>query len=303
MISLGLLGGISIVTVKLIENQANNEAHLKAKAEIMKATSLLKSIINDPASCRNMFLNQQLAVDMTTAMPIGSPPAIAPAVAPPAGLYQKIKISASNYGYKEILVPNAKYGLFRTGTIQLVKTSDNNTPTTILPTLLNPTTLTVDVDNVDLIVQFRLETKSILNAFRSDNNDSNDKTFLQRIPMMVTFNAAVVPNTIRDCGLITSEVNVAAKQKFCESLGNMALWDIDTQKCSFKSNKCPYGQVPDEQNSTAALFTCVNIVDKFKADDLFDTDPTGCTAGAGGFSVETHPGPGPNAGKLRIKCN
>lgn len=298
MISLGLLGGISIVTVRLIENQANNEAHLKAKAEIMKTTSLLKSIINDPASCRNMFLNQQIPDVVTTApetkMAIGSPPAIAPAAAPAAGLYQKIKITSTTYGYKEILVPNAKYGLFRTGAIELTKTSDSNTPTTVL----NPTPMSIDVDTIDLIVQFRLESKSIMNAFRSDNSDANDKTFLQRIPMIVTFNTDVTPNTIRDCGLITSEANVAAKQKFCASLGNMALWDAGTQRCNFVSNKCPYGQVPDEQNSTAALFTCVNIVDKFKAEDLFDTNPAGCIAGAGGFSIITDPG----TGKLKIQC-
>lgn len=296
MISLGLLGGISIVTVRLIENQANNEAHLKAKAEIMKTTSILKTILNDPEGCRNMLKDQVIPAAVATpetTTNIGQPPAIAPNPAPIAGLYQRVRAGAGALAYKEILVPNAKYGLFRTGSIQLAKTSDANTPTTIL----NPTTMNIDVDTIDLIVQFRLESKSIMNAFRSDNTDANDKTFLQRIPLIVTFNYAT--NQIKDCGLVVSEANAAAKEKFCVSLGNLAAWDDTTQRCNFISNKCPAGQIPERQNSSSTLFTCVNITDQFKADDLFDTSTTGCTAGAGGFSVVTDPG----TGKLKIKCN
>ncbi len=292
MVSLGLLGGISIVTVRLIENQANNEAHLKAKAEIIKTTSILKTILNDPEGCRNMLKDQVIPPSLAGRTEIGQPPAIAPAAAPMAGLYQRVRAGAGVLAYKEILVPNAKYGLFRTGSIGLVKTSDNDTPTEIL----NPTMMNIDVDSIDLIVQFRLESKSILNAFRSDNNDANDKTFLQRIPLLVTFN--YVTNQIKDCGLVVSETNTAAKQKFCVSLGNMAVWDATAQRCNFVSNKCPPGQVPERQNSLATLFTCVNMADQFKADDLFDTNPTGCIAGAGGFTVATDPG----TGKLKIQC-
>lgn len=301
MVSLGLLGGISIVTVRLIENQANNEAHLKAKAEIMKTTSILKTILNDSEGCRNMMKDQVIppgwmpgvkpAVEVR--VPIGQPPAIAPAAAPPAGLYQRVRAGAGILAYKEILVPNAKYGLFRTGSIELAKTSDNESKTRIL----NPTIMDIDVDTIDLIIQFRLESKSIMNAFRSDNNNANDKTFLQRIPLLVTFNYDT--NQVKDCGLVVSEANAAAKEKFCVSLGNIASWDDATQKCNFISNKCPAGFIPERQNSTSTLFTCVDIKDQFKADDLFDTNPAGCVAGAGGFTVVTDPG----TGKLKINCN
>lgn len=303
MISLGLLGGISIVTVRLIENQASNEAHLKAKAEIMKTTSLLKTILNDPEHCRNMLKDQVIPnvvavpeIDTTMGLPPALPSPSANPALPGAGLYQRIKLpgtSPQQYAYKEILVSNAKYGLFRTGTIELAKTSDSNTPTTIL----NPTAMNIDVDTIDLIIPFRLETKSILNAFRSDNNDANDKTLLQRIPLIVTFDYD--NNRIKDCGLVVSEANAAAKQKFCTSLGNMATWDATAQRCNFVSNKCPAGQIPERQNSSSTLFTCVAITEQFKAEDMFDTGTTGCIAGAGGFTVVTDP----VSGKLKIQCN
>ncbi len=312
MVSLGLLGGISIVTVRLIENQANNEAHLKAKAEIAKTTSLLKTILNDPESCRNMLKDQPIPAVWTpsseTFTNIQLPPALPSPSANPAlpgtGLYQRIKLpgtSPQQYAYKEILITNAKYGLFRTGSIRLVKTSDANTPTTIL----NPTAMNIDVDTIELEIQFRLETRSILNALSSDNNDANDKTYLQRIPLIATFD--YTNNLIKDCGLVVSEANVAAKQKFCTSLGYLASWDATTQKCNFISNKCPAGQIPEKQNCTlvnglctnSSVFTCVPIVDQFKADDLFDTSTTGCIAGAGGFTVVTDP----VSLKLKINCN
>ncbi len=310
MVALGLLGGISIITIRLIENQVNNEAHLKAKAEIQKTTALLKTIINDAESCRNMLKEQIIPPDVTvpeTRTSIDFPPALPAPSANPAlpyrGLYQRIRIPntpPNTYAYREILAANAKYGLFRTGAIELAKTSHNNTPTAIL----TPTPMSIDVDSVDLIITFRLESKSIMKAFRGDSasrtdtNDANDRTYLQRIPLLVTFDTAT--NRIKDCGLVTSESNVAAKQKFCEGLGsNMAVWHAPTQRCNFvPGNTCDPGFIPKKQNTTVTdaddLFECVAI----QADEIFDTTAT-CTAGAGGFSV----GPNPTSGKLEVKCN
>lgn len=307
MIALGLLGGISVVTIRLIENQANNEAHLKAKAEIQKATALLKTVLNDPENCRNMLKDQEIPAVMTTPETrtnVSLPPTLPTGSANPAlpagpGLYQRVKLPTTpvTYAYREMLAANAQYGLFRTGDIQFAKTSDSNTPTEIL----NPAAMNIDTDSVDLVISFRLESKSILNAFRSDGNNANDKTFTQRLPLMVTFNYA--NNRIKDCGLVLSESNVAAKQKFCESLGsNMARWDAPTQRCNFiGGNTCPAGQIPrrqfKESTNSTRLFECHPISEQFKAEDLFDTTAF-CHAGPGGFSVVTGA-----SGKLTIKCN
>lgn len=301
MISLGLLGGISIVTVRLIENQANNEAHLKGKAEIQKTTALIKTILNDPDACRNMLKGQVIpALTTSPEVPVATPPALpAPSANPAlpgAGLYQRIKLPSTlnppPYAYKEILLSNSRYSLFRTGTIGLIKMSNTGAVTSAT---------NLAFDNVDLAIQYRFESKSIMNAFRSSQDaagNANDKTYIHRIPMIVTYDWAT--KAIRDCGLMASEANAAAKEKFCISLGNMAQWNEATMECKFRESKCPTGEVPDEQHSTGNLIRCVPILNKITVDDIFKTGPgSGCPSGAGGFSVIKDP----VSKKLIIKCN
>lgn len=301
-VALGILGGISLVTVKLIENNANNQAHLKAKAEIAKTTSLLKSILNNPDSCKNMLLNQVLPADnlpTTAYTTVTNPPNLpAPSVTPtlPAdgGLYQRITLpntSPQQYAYKEILINNGNYGVFRIAQngIQFRKVTDSNT-------LIYGTNNGVDA--VDLVITYRMETKSIM--FRSDNNNANDATYIQTIPLTVTFDNTT--NRINNCGLTVSDATVAAKRKFCESLGNMGVWNATLNKCYLKETKCQAGYVPEKQNTTAQsanLFNCVPVTDQFNALDLFDTTTAGCISPSGKYTVVSNGGTPP---KLTIQC-
>lgn len=301
-VALGILGGIALVTVKLIENNANNQAHLKAKAEISKTTALLKSILNNPESCKNMLRNQLLPADNLATTPnttIANPPALpagstTPTFPPDGGLYQRITIpntSPQQYAYKEILVNNGNYGVFRIAQngIQLRKVTDSNT---VMDGTNN------SVDSVEMMITYRMETKSIL--FRSDNNDANDATYIQRIPLTVTFDNT--SNRINNCGLTVSDATVAAKRKFCTSLGNMGEWNDTLKKCFLKETKCLPGLVPEKQNTTAQstrLFNCVPVSDQFNALDLFDTSTTGCVSPTGKYSVVSNGGTPP---KLTIQC-
>lgn len=299
-VALGLLGGISLMTIKLVENQMNNEAHLKAKTEIAKTTALLKTILNDPENCRNMLKDQILptATGSGVRTNIGLPPALpAPSLNPALpgpGLYQRIKnpgTSPATYAYKEILLATGNYRNFGVGYIQFEKMTDSNTPAKIM---LSGVSTDIDMDTVDLIIQYRVETKSIL--FKSTTNDANEKGYLQRIPLLATFNYNT--NQIKDCGMVTGEATVAAKQKFCTSLGNMAQWDATALTCKFKPNVCPAGQVPEAQSKVnASTFTCVPVTDQFDAEDLFDTTAT-CQSATGSYTIQVGA-----SGKLRIQCN
>ncbi len=290
VIAIGLLGGISIVTMKLMEDQANNKAHLVAKTEIAKAMSMLKATLNKSDTCRAMlsrqFLNDTLG---GTGRVIQPPPALpAPSITPAvqAGLYQRVLMPNSPVGgtpvytYKEMLVLGGNYGNFRVNDIRLVRVTNTNT----------------NVDQVNLEVRFGVEKKSIL--FRSDGNSVNDRTYLHKIPLTVTIENSAIANQdkIMDCGIVMSEAAEAAKEKFCESLGNMADWDDVAKKCVFNDLRCDYGEVPGEQNSGLGenTYGCVPIADKFDAHDLFDETP--CPSVTGKFRIESV------GGKLRVKC-
>lgn len=303
-VALGILGGIALVTVKLIENNANNQAHLKAKSEIQKTTALLKSILNNSESCRNMLKDQVLPIDnqtTTSYTTIGNPPALPAGSTTPTfpvagGLYQRISIpvpplAPPKYAYKEILINNANYGLFRIAPngIQLRKLTHAG--------ISKMDGTNNSVDNIEMIITFRMETKSIM--FRSDNNDANDATYIERIPLTVTYDNT--SRRINNCGLTVSDATIAAKKKFCESLGNMGEWKDALNKCLLKETKCDPGFVPEQQNAAASskLFKCVPVSEQFNALDLFDTSTTGCVSTTGRYTVVSNGGTPP---KLTIHC-
>lgn len=279
IIAIGLLAGISLVTMKVIDNQANNEARIKASAEIQKTVAIIKGILNNTEQCRGMLKDQPLSTAVNGATDIIKPPALSGTYQP--GLYQRVRNSSDGtFSYKEILAINSNYGKFRIGgpgSIQLVKVTDSNT----------------NVDAIDLVIRFRLETKAIL--FRDDGNNVNDKTLIQRIPLLVTFNNAVSPNVITDCGLVVSDANLAAKEKLCRSMGSMASWT--GTDCTFVANQCPPGQVPERQNPTGTLLNCVNLEDQMNVLDLFNTTYS-CSSASGSYRIISSGTPA----KLRIEC-
>lgn len=271
VIAIGLLGGISLVTMKLMEEQADNKAHLVAKAEIQKATALLKATLNNPENCRYMLRDQIVPSALNTPENIINPGSL-----PAVGLYLRINTGA----YKELLIPGGNYGKFRVGTIRLQRTSAN----------------IGNMGNIELLIQYGVEKKSII--FKSDNNINNDRTYLHKIPLTVTTDSS---SRIKDCGTVVSDANIAARQKFCESLGNMAWWNtsVTPNRCEFRDLRCSYGLVPHKQDSsmddTIPVYECVPITDKFDASDLFDE--TACTSSTGKYSIQS------SGGKLRVACH
>lgn len=281
-IAVGLLAGISLVTMKILDNQVTNESRLKTNTEIQKTVSLLKTILNNPRSCSELLAGQPLSPTLNGVTNVIKPAAVT-APGSTAGLYQKITASNGSVSYKEILAIDSDYGRFRigpAGSIQFVKVTNSGT----------------GADAIDLVIRFGLETQGII--FRDDGNSNNDKIQIQRIPLMVTFNSA---NEITDCGLVTSDINTAAKKKLCLSLGNLAKWNDLLDKCEFNSYMCTGNQVPARQNDSGTLFTCVDIHEQFNVQDLFVTGTSACAPPnlTGKFRIEAEGTPP----KLAIKCH
>jgi prepilin-type N-terminal cleavage/methylation domain-containing protein len=269
MISLGLLSGISLVTIKMMENHANNQTVLKAKAEIQKTTLLIKAALQDPENCRYMFRDQTIG-SYQSPVDIGSPLPIDPMDPElPPGLYQRYRNHANQtWELKELITPNSDYNGFRVGLIQL------RYPKSGLQTM------------AELVVNFKVEIK---NFIFNDKKDGNEKIYPRVIPLTVK----QIDDKITDCSPAVSDTNLVARKKFCLSLGGMAEWV--NGKCQFKEISCSPGQVPRKVAQTGQL-TCVPASDQFKASDLFDT--TSCTvSGSRSFSVEKV------GTKLKIVCH
>lgn len=271
-VAMGLVAGVSLVTMKLVETNAKNQNSLTASAEIQKTVAIIKQALNEPDSCRYMLVGQVVG-DNGAPVSINLNPANT-SLGP--GLYQKIPRTGE---LRVLLKPNTPYKGFRTTSIQLQKPAGN------LP------------DSAELILKFANETNLVRNqqGTLSDGNNANDKGTTIVIPLIAKLTA--VNNRITDCGPATSETNEAAREKFCLSLGPMAVWDsVGVPKtCKFKTNQCPTGYVPEVLQSTGQL-NCVKLSDQMKASDLFDT--SSCTIdGSASYQIIKV------GNKLRIQCN
>ena len=261
-VALGLVAGISLVTIKMMENQANNEAMIKFSAEVQKATGQIKAAMSNGENCRYMLTGKRIGTYPTGQL-FGT--------GPTDKLFARIKEpSTGNYLQVELVKPNTKYNGFKTGDISL------RYPAVSLPS----------ASVAELVIVFRMETKGIFD----DRDDTNDKrTLRQVIPIVVKQSG----NIISDCGPATSDTNLIARQKFCESLGALAKWN--GTDCKFEEIKCSYGKVPEFQNSSGTI-NCVDIDKQLDPNALFDTTSCPITASKK-FMIMNN-----GAGKLKVQC-
>lgn len=258
-VALGLVAGISLVTIKMMENQANNENRIKYTAQILQATGQIKQALSDPENCRYMLAGKQIGEYATPSV-----------FGPTDVLYARIKNhNLGTISRVELLRPNSKYQGFKTRNISLRYPQSG-------------------LRNVaEVVVSFRLETKSILFDDRDDSNDAYN--IQQVIPVIVKQSG----NVISDCGPAISEATSTAQEKFCLSLGALAEWN--GTRCNFRDVKCGWGEVPEFQNSSGTI-NCVRLDTQIDPNMLFDTNP--CNITSKNFSIEST---GYN-GKLKVRC-
>jgi prepilin-type N-terminal cleavage/methylation domain-containing protein len=264
MMGVAILGGLSLVTMKLVSEQESNRTYMSGRSEISKAKSLLSLSLSDPENCRSILAGKKY--------PSENP-------APAALEYLTsltIPIKARPGEYKEILKSSTNYGSFRTREIYIDR----------------PTGLAPDV--IQLVVRFLIKSRKIELWGSSNPNeiDPDDRVIEEKLMINITKNAS---NIITDCGSVVSATNIATKQQFCESLGNAASWNAATGKCTFNNMTCPYGQVIVKVSDLGNII-CKDINQQIDLNDLVDT--TSCTVGTTKqFSIVST-----SSGKLKVDC-
>lgn len=58
MLAMGLMGGVSLVGMKLAQESATNDSYVRFKAEVAKAASLIQTHMSDQNSCRTMLVGK-----------------------------------------------------------------------------------------------------------------------------------------------------------------------------------------------------------------------------------------------------
>lgn len=253
MISVALLGGVSLITMKVMEEQSGNQSYLKATAEITKTVAMLQSTLNDPAKCKEMLGGIVKPSDLTSKTEIpelkylvrGEMHTILGAPVDP---------SPAKQDYSEFYLQK--------GDIALMGSEFGN-------------------NVADLVINFRIKKRAL--SLRGD--DANDEVVTRRLSLVGKFTPAVI-----SCGPVLNDASKTAKQKLCESLigtvgssGGVqeaaAVWDDTTGTCTFKAFRCPVGEVPKRIISLGHI-ECEPAVNRFKIEEVvvLNQAPIDCSA-------------------------
>lgn len=247
LVALGLMSGVTVITMKMVENQTTNESKIKSLGEVSKTVSIIEGVLANPELCKKMLGGKTRA----TTSNYGT---VLPQLSYPVGGGTLMVLESKNYG-SFMLNP---------GDIQLA----------------NQVTSTGNF--ADLIINFKVRKKTT-HQFGDNNDPSNFDVVTRRIPVAVKLSGT----TVVSCGPIVSEANNTARRVFCEGLGGATIWDDIEKKCKLKNNsdmKCPDGQVPKRMTSLGYV-ECVPIANTINLNDVFETTPSSCSSGTN-ISVE-----------------
>lgn len=264
VVTLGLMGMVSLVTMKVMENQSAAQLSVEATAEINTTVSLIAGAINDPIKCSQMFVGRninsvinELRYQVTTSLP-------------PADVYL---LQSRNAGkiYRYFYIDDGDM------------------------------TLSQDPSNMgmaNLNIFFNVQSMAIsqkVNLF----NQINSRTVRRQIPFNVVTDAGL---NILSCGPLASRSNLVAKQIACEGLQRSGIveWHAATSRCRVKRNLCPRDQIPVNFHPDGSI-KCDSARNQVRVEEVFDfTYMTNSCFGSGQklWSVVADP----SSGKLRINC-
>ncbi|MES2525826.1 MAG: hypothetical protein V4598_02015 [Bdellovibrionota bacterium] len=238
MVAMGLLGGVSLVGMKLMQESASNDTYLRFKGEVAKATALVQSNLSDKNGCRSMLVGKDRGTSisqLTMSNKEGS---------------ATVVLLEQGKEYDGFQIPA---GGIRIETSRLDSASSRVT---------------------DVVITFQIRGRSFAKRVAGQNEQIVKripvKTELEVSP------PSAFPDRIRSCGAVLADANIEAKKQLCDSLtAGAAIWT--GTECRLKKVSCPFGQVPYQLTSMGYV-KCIPVDQKLDPTQLFDFAPDGCSA-------------------------
>lgn len=261
-VTMGLMGLVSLFTMKIMENQSMSQASIEATAEINTTISIIAQTINDPAKCNSMFYGKNINSNLNGLSYTTTPPA--------AATHQLLQTRASGKVYQTFFIQDAAAislsGEPATGTANL--------------------TITFSVQP--------LNKSQKINLFAQNNA----RTIRRTIP----FNVVTTGTTISSCGPIISTYSQIAKEQACNTLNNLGggKWDWNGTNCLFTtspSHTCSWDRLLKGFNANGDAI-CVPATDQVRVEDIFDLSfTTTCAYARRGYYLRVG-----GSGKLQLNC-
>ncbi len=271
MVGAGLLGGISLVMMRVTQQNSSNEAYMRFSANVNKAALQVQNNINNRTRCSEMLVGE---VRDTTPYPGNS--ATGRVCGGQGGACSYSLRTTKGAGYEVLLAADTEYAegfYIPPYGIQLAQSSMGAAVT-------------------ELIITFKMRNKVLSKnaANIKDTAAANQGTIVKRIP----FVSELAGTTLKSCGPVVSDSDLAAKEVLCRSLGAAGTWT--GSNCILREVKCPAGQVPSEMTSLGT-FICISVLNNAMRDSLFDYSDSTCPPGQNAISLAAGAG-----GKIRVVC-
>lgn len=267
LISMGILGGIIFVAMKLMGDQSSNQSYVKGRAEVDKTVALVASHLADRKRCdafvKGIRINAPIA-KIATKLPDGG---------------EKVILQSAAQSS-----PAVDYGDFYMDYNSIYIESD--------PAI---------EDQANVVLRFRLKNSSFLKTKNENDSSKASQDYDQRsiiekkIPVPIVRNF-IQPVIIDSCGQKVGSAEAKAREAFCTSLGEGFSWNVLTSECMAKEKNCPIGQIVVKVTSLGN-YECGNAPDHVILSNVFDLESEkNCPSG---FSLQQNSA----TKKIEIKCN
>lgn len=246
MVGMGLLGGVSIVTMKVMQDQAGNEAYLKQTAAVNRATLQVQNVVGNAARCNQMLVGKTRE----------------------GAVYPNINFTTAT------TLPGGRLEITQDGRTQILL--DDDLPYAdgfyIPPNGIRLTRSALGDTVSEIVIRFHIRNRVGSKNTASLRDNTNPNVIIKRIPFMVE----MAGDTIRSCGPIISDADVAAKKTMCDSLGSAASWNGTS--CDLSPMVCPNpGEIPIEVASLGRV-NCMPAT-QANMNEIFDFSSSSCAPG------------------------
>lgn len=232
MVAAALMGGVALVTAKLMGDQASSQAFLKTKSAISTAVIELETNLNKSERCKQM-----LGGKMSSAA--GTPIGVSGTMDSPL-----LSITTTTGAIRTVL-EEKNYGLF--------KIEDNS--------VRLKDSVTYGSSAVELVINFTPTSKT---SFFTTGRQIITKS----IPIVVQKSGS----TIVECGPVLADANTDAKKMMCLALGTAAYWDgtacrVVNNKCTWGNVVVTMNAM----GSSTGTVWCAPLTGQINLNDIFDT--------------------------------
>lgn len=262
LLSVGLLGGLSLITMKLTGDSEAGKNYILRSSHISQLVSEVQSAINEPSRCMAIFGATTLAPGIDRGS-INNP-----------AVLQNIKYTLPN-GTEKIVLESGTPGSPKEYNGVFINSGDIK----VMPSAAISDHIT------DIEITFRLKQAILFSSL------PQEQLIKKRFSVSTRIDSS---NHVVSCRGLIQDSDVVTRENLCKTLGDVAHWDAITEQCRHVPKICGYGKIPSTIEAFGR-FDCANMDTHIPVEDLFEVSMNDCS----GPDISLAQG---SSNKYTVKC-